>query len=98
MIICHQCCKSREEVKIQLDTKGLLPKKGSSTPSSIIGIPVPRQMLSPVSQIKSHKLSPVFAGVKAVSTPLPVLSMPSICKIQNMPIFKINYINHEFLN
>jgi len=46
---------------------------------------------SPVAQIKSHKLSPTFSDVEAVSTSQPTLSMPSMCKIQNVPILKSNY-------
>jgi len=45
VVLCHQCCESREEGKKWLDTKGHLPKKESSTASSITGIPVPYQML-----------------------------------------------------
>lgn len=89
-ILCHQCCEIRED-KIQLESKGSLPKKGNSIPSSITSMSVPCQVLPPTSWVKSCKLSHTFSDDKVVSILQPILIMPSNCKIENICVFKMYY-------
>lgn len=86
MDICHQCCETEKAAKYQgpPSQDGKLNSLQHHWASLFHA-----QMLSPISRIKSRKLSPAFSDVKAVSTLQPMPSMPSICKIQNIPIYKL---------